>query len=1265
MRAITYFVCAFMLATVFTCAVLHAEEPQAKARASVPIYIAFHWHMHQPIYQPYENVCNSMAADSSIRDVFDQRVGAYSTWPADAIESGMNNGLEHLGASVSFSGSLIENLNNIESGGECYGHFSNWDARYYQARHWQTALGNPRLDFVGFGYYHPLMGLIDYNDTRKQIQAHKAIIQSTFGSDVSFSKGFFPPENAFSERMIPALVDEGFQWVLVDNIHFERACKGYPWASGGNLYEPNPSEQVNPDPQDWVQLTDVWAGTKISARWANQPHYAQYTDNTGRTSKMIVVPASRYLGNEDGRGGFGALQYEKVLSQLEPYNTDPAHPILVVLAHDGDNYGGGSDGYYHSNFNAFVDWCKANPSRFVPTTVQDYIDMFPPDANDVIHVEDGGWSGADNGDPEFKKWNGDPNGGYSPDRNSWGVVTAAKNWVFTAQEQAPGNANTDTAWKHLMNAETSCYWYWDGQSNWDSKPTMACNTAITAAQSAVNVANDATPPTIFLPQREPYNPGSKEWGTEQPKTFKVWTYVYDVSDLSSVILEYRINGGGWQSSAMTGTSIASQTTPQPTFKAKEYNASITCNELPTSCVEYRVVATDTKGKVAISPTQHVGGTSWWNPSPISFGSVSHGAVAAGSAVNVYATISSNAGSISSAVLHYFASGAAEQNSSMSYSASWLGTIPASALSMGATISYYVTAIDSAGNSARSQTISFVVPHPIRIFNITYGTPKEGQALEVKASIESTAGTIVSAQLNYSSCTPSCGAVSTLAMSASGGQYVGSIPGSAIGEGAVQFNIFASDSAGNKRESRAYSIAIGGAFCSTVIDGANDFPSGTQKHTGTGATSVDIVGVWLCNDADFLYVGVELGADVKANATQDFVAVYFEDPSTPNSTAMRYGGASSSPVRLEVGWWDKNAFYCEHTYSGSAWAWVKNLNTLAYGQSNKFLELKLPRIDDTHAGWSDGRSVGLYVATAREATTNNWVAGTITPRISYTFATNASTFIEEPVVPNNPPSINLISPANATKCSGMLVVNGTSFDTDGTIRYVNLTFSTTTMVLENEANWSFIINVSSLDNGSYPIDVIAMDDDGAIAFARVWIIVDKSVPPIEISSYCAINFPIENAKMKGVVEIRGNATILGNAKVYVKIENGAWNIANGTVSWRYIWNASAYPDGIYTVYAKASDGTIESNIAKVKIVISSSANNNTIAKPNEEFDPGVALALLFIAIAAIAAVVGLFVWRAKAMREKNEEKEDDRNANDADDVKNEEKKADEKENDEEE
>lgn len=593
--------------------------------ANPPIYIAFLWHMHQPIYWPYESIVeteNNNYYDYSVIDIHNQRWGPYTTWLKNAVQMGIDAGLEHLGTQVSFSGSLVENLNNLEANGNY--NFQNWKDNWNYIKTQTTSLGNPRLDMVGFGYHHPLMGLIDEVDIRKQIQAHKQSFSQNFAGE--YSKGFFPPENAFSQRMIPALVEEGLDWVLIDNIHFERVCDNYPYSTGGNLYEPNQSDVLEPDPNDWVQLTDLWAGTPVSVQWAHQPHYIRFVNpETGEENKMIGVPASRYLGNEDGRGGFGALQYEAVMSQFEPYNTDSNHPILIVLHHDGDNYGGGSESYYNNNFSNFVQWLQENPDRFVCTTIQDYLEMYPPDETDVVHVEPGSWSGADNGDPEFKKWNGDPYNGYSPDRNSWGVVTAAKNFILTAQQISPASAAVEEGWHYLLNAQTSCYWYWDGAQNgvWDSHPTRACNLAISQVEDLIEDGQDLTEPTIYLPQREPYNPGGYEWQIPQPNDFTVWTYVYDVSGLAEVKLKYRLDidgvnskqtdhnetyAGGtdvqaWQSSQMSASYINPQTDPLPMYKADEFSVEVSGFE--EVLLDYYVEATDLNGNIAKSPIQQV------------------------------------------------------------------------------------------------------------------------------------------------------------------------------------------------------------------------------------------------------------------------------------------------------------------------------------------------------------------------------------------------------------------------------------------------------------------------------------------------------------------------------------------------------------------------------------------------------------------------------------------------------------------------------------
>jgi len=325
-----------------------------------------------------------------------------------------------------------------------------------------------------------------------------------------------------------------------------------------------------------------------------------------------------------------------VMDQYKQFNTNPARPLFVVLHHDGDNYGGGSEAYYHGNFQNMVHWAAADADYDV-TTIQDYLDRFPVPASDVIHVEPGSWAGADNGDPQFRKWLGPRDGaGWSPDQNSWAVLTAAKNRVFTAEDVAPigtlrnvldgvGSA-TERAWHHLLEAQASDYWYWDGTEIWDSDVTRGANLAVQQADLVLagRTGPESTAPSVFLPQRSVWNPGAREFGVDQPRDFEVWTFAYDVSGLQSVTLKYRLDvdgvnplssvenetyaGGGevhaWQSVTMSGTTLTSPAgILAPTYRAQRFAGTI--SGVSDSLVDYYVEAVDQFGNVTKTDIQHV------------------------------------------------------------------------------------------------------------------------------------------------------------------------------------------------------------------------------------------------------------------------------------------------------------------------------------------------------------------------------------------------------------------------------------------------------------------------------------------------------------------------------------------------------------------------------------------------------------------------------------------------------------------------------------
>jgi hypothetical protein len=57
----------------------------------------------------------------------------------------------------------------------------------------------------------------------------------------------------------------------------------------------------------------------------------------GQVHEKEHAEESRNEGNEDGRGGYGAFLYDRIMDAYLPYNTDPAHPMFVVLLRFSDN----------------------------------------------------------------------------------------------------------------------------------------------------------------------------------------------------------------------------------------------------------------------------------------------------------------------------------------------------------------------------------------------------------------------------------------------------------------------------------------------------------------------------------------------------------------------------------------------------------------------------------------------------------------------------------------------------------------------------------------------------------------------------------------------------------------------------------------------------------------------------------------------------------------------------------------------------------------
>ena len=545
------------------------------------------------------------------------------------------------------------------------GYSSSWNVPYVQARGWRTVGQNkPRLDVVIFPFHHALMPLVSETTQRKEIQAYKHVYADTWGTTAPRSRGFFPSEMAFSTRLIKVLAEEGIDWSVVSAEKISRANADYPvvLGSGGiNCDPPNRADMVNPGSHDYyrVQISRGCAPAEAYPQ-SLTPQRARYIDPAdGTVHEIIVIPASQSVSWEDGYGPMGTGHFDTLQA-----NNDPSRPMLVTLAHDGDNAFGGGFSYYMEATPNLVS--AAQVGGYHATVVEEYLADHPVPADAVVHVEDGAWVNADGdfGSPWFLNWNYPPvnaqgevdvENGWAEDIRNWAVITAAQNAVDTAEQIAtdqgqpvrighvvePNSASrpAERAWHYFLGALNSGYMYYGTALDFEVKPAVACNEALQHAMPVIASGLDTTGPEVWIPQRWPWNPGELNFGAPfgyqqhiATTDFHIWTFVHDVSGTLDVTLKIRTDAdgtnplddhsnetyaggpgvGAWQSLPMTRRAFPVgnvYNNPElnffemPDAIADQFYAEIT--GLESTLIDYYVEATDALGNVTRSPIQHV------------------------------------------------------------------------------------------------------------------------------------------------------------------------------------------------------------------------------------------------------------------------------------------------------------------------------------------------------------------------------------------------------------------------------------------------------------------------------------------------------------------------------------------------------------------------------------------------------------------------------------------------------------------------------------
>jgi hypothetical protein len=657
------------------CALLLLSVGVAFGASSV--HTTWLWHLHQPIYWPDRRVSGPDHAEAAwntiqeqdlgrphptpevLRTIFgiNDRVKAYQDEPRNALAD--ISAYLKSGAQVSFSGALMENLRSLGAAGQL-GYGGTWYQWNREARGWTTSGGHTRMDLVNFTYHHSLAPFLSDETLEMELRIHKRQMEVLWGGDPPPSRGYFPTETCFTTRMIPILKRVGIEWTVVANSHLARSCADFPvviGSGGENCDLPNRADQLNPaqgaSAYRRISIERGCGPTQVMP-FGFQLHYARHVDPaTGAESKLILVPSDQALGWRDGYSTWNL----DLMDELAARN-DPGKPALALFAHDGDNGWAGGYSYYREWVKNFTQ--QAGSRGYEPTTVEQFIADHPPASNDVVHIEDGGWVNADGdfGSPIFINWHWppsynsggvtivDPSLGVTDKADNWRVIVATENRVKTAQQIAGTEPRADQvrdpwsfsttptpvelAWHYYLAGLDSGFVYYGCNGDMCQRSSVSQSNAVRQLTGILtNTAPDLTPPTMFPPQRHPWNPGGANFGAQYNyqqridtnPDFWVWTYAHDVSGVTNVTVHCRVNGpnppsgdqfmtyaggpltGPWLSSNMTKRVAAPVTGVNPAHIADYYHLLI--SGITNSYVDYYLSSRDSRGNLVRSQVYHV------------------------------------------------------------------------------------------------------------------------------------------------------------------------------------------------------------------------------------------------------------------------------------------------------------------------------------------------------------------------------------------------------------------------------------------------------------------------------------------------------------------------------------------------------------------------------------------------------------------------------------------------------------------------------------
>lgn len=271
------------------------------------------------------------------------------------------------------------------------------------------------IELIGMGYYHPIFPLIPRADWLEQLERGRAIMERVFGR---VPRGFWPPEMAFTMDMIPALVQAGYDYVVVDGVYVR--------------------------PEDGI--SDIF-----------RPYVACHEGVC-----IGVVPRDRDVSNAQ-ENGLNLKWFQDEVCWRVAGSPRPEERRLVTTWSDGENGGWFRQthelsGFFGHFFAPYMEHCRAGCSPIKPICLSQYLAQIRPLPN--ARIQTGAWNVGSASGEDLSQWSGSV-------RQRQAVTEvkrlSARYWDLCRDRPDAFRFASEAMFRArrlILEAETSCFLFW-------------------------------------------------------------------------------------------------------------------------------------------------------------------------------------------------------------------------------------------------------------------------------------------------------------------------------------------------------------------------------------------------------------------------------------------------------------------------------------------------------------------------------------------------------------------------------------------------------------------------------------------------------------------------------------------------------------------------------------------------------------------------------------------------------------------------------------